>query len=1622
MIESDFQKFEKQLDNIMNLAPNSESWSDLFSLMNKIYHLFLKSQKSNFDFNLLTNKKTLAKRLAQCLNPECPYGLHEISINIYQLILTNIKDKNENKLMDNLFLYSYGLFSYFPYGNNNGKKNIISKIIKPIFLDLNKEEKKLCLPGLLSALIEGLDQNNEEIVKIIYSVFECFVNSKELKRDFYGVFWMLLLKSKHLRNEGMKYLLEKITKYEQYQNLDDFSKKEIVENEYPNINITVINTLCELIKDNSHILIIRNTMKFILTRFPISKYNDMITEESKIKLITNVLHILIKCDYNTLFKFKKWIMGNNQEYDNHNEDMEYTKKLLILGFKNIFNSGKNIKEEKLLDYLKIIKNLYENDMDIIDFILPDIIYPIFKCVTEFWAYELNSSLFESNNIIIRTFKNFVNNCFWKSMINNLKEIIRKNYDLKDILVQLEFCLIFIEVESSNKKINNYIPIISFLLGILDNQKINRENFKQINEIVMIILSYVKCLQIDEINSNNINNNYYISEEYNLSNILKNTEVEIMDEFCNKITKFQEYYIDLLNEFSKIGNTITKFDINFFKKSSILLIKLLEYNRNEHNEIPVSIECLEKLVLLKNNNILLLTEAINILIDLNMESSLKSDVYLKIKNNFKNKDIPKSLIEQNINIKKMEVQPNCFEISLAKFYFLLKEKKNQKIIIDILLKMFKLDKDKFIQFINNTLNKNDEDFLSENIRLFNYFWKLLNDYYPDEILFKKGECIFKLIDLLDNKNPFLKNLSKIWLNQPNQCYDKIIDPFLLILLDQKIQFQENKNGKTIEFIENFEISRISDTFKKLKNIISNSSIMTFLENQKTNENILSKVKFESFKKDRICYVDTLISIVLFYIRAVSSENLGIQFERDMLILNYSTYEFLHFLIISISDKQFLLDNIFFINDTILYSLNRALNQKNGYMAIQILTVLKELYFQYPLEIIKKSNNKKIFLRLLNDNILRSSLMIGIINEDFYVKEYFLSFVEKAVETYFYFVKDYEKIFNYANIFIMNLSNLLFKRLLIDNNEKKETEKFSHYDKKNNKIIFKNYCEEYKDYKIFDENEILFILKGINNILSHSLNNKFFEKYKSDLNSNLNMDQLTEKIKLYDWAAYKEELEKEEKKIETKNYYEKVKSQNLNLIYNLISIWINESGNYKKYDYCLNDNGILAIKKSLSYYRDNHKQKIKFLNQSIKNYILKIAIKLFFSDSINFILNIINLWCNNNIDIKNKEKNFTNDKQYKLSIIELLISMNIPLDVIFLCIRLIIQKNLLKNPLFNINNYNKVDKVYETNIDMSIGEAKLFHFIYSYLALNQYNKNEVIFLNEILVFLNYAMNNTKILYSFCWIYEILNLSILKFDCTEGKSILLNFENLINNINSKLMNAIFSNILDSKYIKNNKLVLPFLPTIYTNIIKNHYINDDLYKKTSDERNKIEEENSIDNIILSVKKVNVSDNSEDFNPYPHFKGIYSNKYNKNNILNNNNDNTNNFPNEISKFLEKYLNFGKCFSKYNNENNISLIDSNDLNEIYSNLAFIILGSNFYCSTKKYYVDIINKLINLLISSNKNNFSSQFALKFLVHLLGKNSREIVDCSKDKLMDYFKNKSFFACNKNELNDKKRSLII
>lgn len=107
-----FDKFDKKLTAKLSSTSTAKGWSDLLTIMRDI-HSFL-TKNINYDFSKITDKNVLAKRLSQGLNPECPSGLHEVTLEVYQIILSNISTNYNHKLMDNLYLFAYGLFPFFP--------------------------------------------------------------------------------------------------------------------------------------------------------------------------------------------------------------------------------------------------------------------------------------------------------------------------------------------------------------------------------------------------------------------------------------------------------------------------------------------------------------------------------------------------------------------------------------------------------------------------------------------------------------------------------------------------------------------------------------------------------------------------------------------------------------------------------------------------------------------------------------------------------------------------------------------------------------------------------------------------------------------------------------------------------------------------------------------------------------------------------------------------------------------------------------------------------------------------------------------------------------------------------------------------------------------------------------------------------------------------------------------------------------------------------------------------------------------------------------------------------------------------------------------------------------------
>ena len=100
----------------------------------------------------------------------------------------------------------------------------------------------------------------------------------------------------------------------------------------------------------------------------------------------------------------------------------------------------------------------------------------------------------------------------------------------------------------------------------------------------------------------------------------------------------------------------------------------------------------------------------------------------------------------------------------------------------------------------------------------------------------------------------------------------------------------------------------------------------------------------------------------------------------------------------------------------------------------------------------------------------------------------------------------------------------------------------------------------------------------------------------------------------------------------------------------------------------------------------------------------------------------------------------------------------MNIIFYCINQLLISKLKPSE----NKSKKGKKNNSTIYDNSLFEAKIFHFIYSYILLNPINdKKEITEIwKEINNIFYTIIKNSKILYTYCWLYEIMQISLDKF----------------------------------------------------------------------------------------------------------------------------------------------------------------------------------------------------------------------------------------------------------------------
>ncbi|XP_028938040.1 protein dopey-2 isoform X2 [Ornithorhynchus anatinus] len=291
-----YRNYSSVIEKALRNFESSSEWADLISSLGKLS----KALQSNLKYSLLPRRLIISKRLAQCLHPALPSGVHLKALETYEIIFKIVGTK---WLAKDLFLYSCGLFPLLAHAAMSVKPTLLG-LYEKYFLPLHRS----LLPSL-QAFVTGLLPGLEEGSDIYDRTDTLLLRLSQVvgKEVFYSALWGSVLVSPAIRLPASLFVVTHINR--------DLSGREQSHMLGTDFHLTV-KSLCTSVLD-SNVLVQRNNLEVILFFFPFDTCLDPrqsavpLSRANLIHVLSAAIQTLLRRDMSLNRRLYAWLLGSD---------------------------------------------------------------------------------------------------------------------------------------------------------------------------------------------------------------------------------------------------------------------------------------------------------------------------------------------------------------------------------------------------------------------------------------------------------------------------------------------------------------------------------------------------------------------------------------------------------------------------------------------------------------------------------------------------------------------------------------------------------------------------------------------------------------------------------------------------------------------------------------------------------------------------------------------------------------------------------------------------------------------------------------------------------------------------------------------------------------------------------------------------------------------------------------------------------------------------------------------------------------------------------------------------------------------------------------------------------------
>ncbi|KAH7100146.1 Dopey, N-terminal-domain-containing protein [Auriculariales sp. MPI-PUGE-AT-0066] len=291
--DSKYRKYTQQVEKCLTTLENVQEWADFIAFLTKL----LKTFQANTQYKEVPRKLIVAKRLAQCLNPALPAGVHQRALDVYAYILAI---QGTEGLQRDLQLWSAGLLPFFEYASTSVRPPLLN-IYETYYLPLKNGLRPITKAFIL-ALMPGLEEEAGDFFDKVLSITDRIASSVTPVFFLQNV-WLVMLTTPSARGSAVNYLARRFPKLDDFQDISEVVGRDLG---------LMIRAFAACLEDDN-LLVRRGTLDLLVSNLKLDgKVLKNVQNDDMAVLMKAATNVVLRRDLSLNRRLYSWLLGADE--------------------------------------------------------------------------------------------------------------------------------------------------------------------------------------------------------------------------------------------------------------------------------------------------------------------------------------------------------------------------------------------------------------------------------------------------------------------------------------------------------------------------------------------------------------------------------------------------------------------------------------------------------------------------------------------------------------------------------------------------------------------------------------------------------------------------------------------------------------------------------------------------------------------------------------------------------------------------------------------------------------------------------------------------------------------------------------------------------------------------------------------------------------------------------------------------------------------------------------------------------------------------------------------------------------------------------------------------------------